>query len=196
MKGDILKEEFNRGGPLQQLLLRYTQALLTLIGQTAVCNRRHTIDQQLCRWLLLNLDRLGSMKLLMTHELLANLMGVRREGITEAAHKLQVAGLINYSRGLITVSDRAGVEAYCCECYQVVRREYDRLLGCSGHSPRKVPFRPADGRDLSTPREGSERTPASETLPLCDPVRRKSTDPSAGFFVARRAASRRMNSVE
>ena len=128
IKGAILKEEFLRGGAIQRLLLRYIQALLTLVEQTAVCNRQHRIDQQLCRWLLLNLDRIASGELIMTHELLSNLLGVRREGVTEAAHKLQLAGLITYNRGRITVIDRAGVEACCCECYGVVRREYDRLL--------------------------------------------------------------------
>ncbi len=127
LRGEILAAEFRRGDAMQHLLLRYTQARLTLIGQTAVCNRRHSIDQQLCRWLLLSLDRLASGELTMTHELLANTLGVRREGITEAALKLQAAGLIKYSRGRITVIDRAGVEAYCCECYGVVRRALDRL---------------------------------------------------------------------
>jgi len=124
---EILQEEFDRGGALQHLLLRYTHALLTQISQTAVCNRRHSIVQQLCRWLLLSLDRLDSEELTMTHELLASTLGVRREGITEAAHKLQSLGLIAYRRGRITVIDRIGVEAQCCECYGVVRREYDRL---------------------------------------------------------------------
>ncbi len=113
---------------MQHLLLRYTQALLTQMAQTAVCNRHHSIDQQLCRWLLLSLDRLASPELAMTQELIANLLGVRREGVTEAAGHLQSADLIRYSRGRITVLDRAGVESRCCECYAVVKRESDRLL--------------------------------------------------------------------
>jgi CRP-like cAMP-binding protein len=128
LKGQLLKEEFERGGAMQHLLLRYTQALLTQMAQTAVCNRHHTIDQQLCRWLLLSLDRLPSDELTMTQELIANMLGVRREGVTEAAGKLQSAGLIHYSRGRITVADRQGLEARCCECYGVVKRESDRLL--------------------------------------------------------------------
>jgi CRP-like cAMP-binding protein len=128
LKGQLLKEEFTRGGAMQHLLLRYTQALLTQMAQTAVCNRHHSIDQQLCRWLLLSLDRLESDDLTMTQELIANMLGVRREGVTEAAGKLQLAGLIRYSRGRITVLDRTGLEARCCECYGVVRRESDRLL--------------------------------------------------------------------
>lgn len=128
MKAKILKEGFARGGRMQHLLLRYTQALLTQMAQTAVCNRHHTVDQQLCRWLLLNLDRLHTNKLEMTQELIAHLMGVRREGITFAAGKLQKAGLIEYHRGHITVFDRPGLEAGACECYAAVRTEYDRLL--------------------------------------------------------------------
>ena len=113
---------------MQRLLLRYTQALLTQMAQTAVCNRHHSVDQQLCRWLLLSLDRLPSNELTMTQELIANMLGVRREGVTEAAGKLQRAGLIHYSRGKITVVDRPGLEARVCECYQVVKTEFDRLL--------------------------------------------------------------------
>ena len=128
LKGQVLKDEFTRGGAMQHLLLRYTQALLTQMAQTAVCNRHHSIDQQLCRWLLLSLDRLSSAELSMTQELIANMLGVRREGVTEAAGQLQSAGLIQYSRGRITVLDRAGLEARCCECYVVVKRESDRLL--------------------------------------------------------------------
>jgi CRP-like cAMP-binding protein len=123
-----LKREFECGGPLQHLLLRYTQALITQMSQTAVCNRHHSIDQQLCRWLLLSLDRLSSDELSMTQELIANMLGVRREGVTEAAGKLQDAGLIRYRRGKITVLDRPGLENRCCECYQVVKAEFDRLL--------------------------------------------------------------------
>ena len=128
LKGQLLKQEFNRSGAMQHLLLRYTQALLTQMAQTAVCNRHHSVDQQLCRWLLLSLDRLASNELSMTQELIANMLGVRREGVTEAAGKLQSAGLIHYSRGRITVVDRSGLEARVCECYAVVKAESDRLL--------------------------------------------------------------------
>jgi CRP-like cAMP-binding protein len=122
-----LKEEFTHA-PVLHLLLRYTQALITQMAQTAVCNRHHSLHQQLCRWLLLSLDRLSSNELTMTQELIANMLGVRREGVTEAAGKLQDAGLIRYSRGKINVLDRPGLEARCCECYQVVKTEFDRLL--------------------------------------------------------------------
>jgi CRP-like cAMP-binding protein len=128
LSGQLLKREFRRGGATQHLLLRFTQALLTQMSQTAVCNRHHSVDQQLCRWLLLSLDRLPSNTLTMTQELIANMLGVRREGVTEAAGKLQSAGLIHYSRGRITVLDRPGLEARACECYEVVKRESDRLL--------------------------------------------------------------------
>jgi len=128
LKGQFLKDEFTRAAALQHLLLRYTQALLTQMAQTAVCNRHHSVDQQLCRWLLLSLDRLPSNKLSMTQELIANMLGVRREGVTEAAGKLQAAGLIRYSRGHITVLDRPRLETQCCECYAVVKKEFDRLL--------------------------------------------------------------------
>ena len=128
LTGTLLKEEFIRGGAMQHLLLRYTQALITQMAQTAVCNRHHSLDQQLCRWLLLSLDRLASNQLVMTQELIANMLGVRREGVTEAAGRLQSAGLISYSRGHITVLDRPGLEARTCECYAVVKTECDRLL--------------------------------------------------------------------
>lgn len=128
LKGTLIQREFAQNGPLMRLLLRYTQSLITQMAQTAVCNRHHSIDQQLCRWLLLSLDRLDSNKLVMTQELIANMLGVRREGVTEAAGKVQQAGLIHYSRGQITVLDRAGLEARVCECYQVVKTETDRLL--------------------------------------------------------------------
>ena len=128
LSGKALKEEFTRGGAMQHLLLRYTQALLTQMAQTAVCNRHHSLDQQLCRWLLLSLDRLIGNELIMTQELIANMLGVRREGVTEAAGNLQDAGLIKYSRGHITVLDRTGLEARTCECYAVVKKEFDRLL--------------------------------------------------------------------
>jgi CRP-like cAMP-binding protein len=128
LQGHLLKQEFNRAVELQHLLLRYTQALLTQMAQTAVCNRHHSVDQQLCRWLLLSLDRLASNELKMTQELIANMLGVRREGVTEAAGKLQNAGLIQYSRGHIVVLDRPRLEAEACECYGVVKKEFDRLL--------------------------------------------------------------------
>jgi CRP-like cAMP-binding protein len=133
LNGQFLKTEFSRNGgrrsgAFQHLLLRYTQALLTQMSQTAVCNRHHSVDQQLCRWLLLSLDRLSSNELVMTQELIANMLGVRREGVTEAAGNLQKAGLIHYSRGKITVLDRPGLEARVCECYAVVKKEFDRLL--------------------------------------------------------------------
>ncbi len=128
LKAQLMKREFNLYGPLMHLLLRYTQALITQMAQTAVCNRHHSVDQQLCRWLLLSLDRLGSSELTMTQELIANMLGVRREGVTEAAGKLQRSGLISYSRGHIRVLDRPGLERASCECYGVVKKEFDRLL--------------------------------------------------------------------
>ena len=128
LRAELLLQEFNRTGAMMHLLLRYTQALITQMAQTAVCNRHHSVDQQLCRWLLLSLDRLSSNELTMTQELMANMLGVRREGVTDAAGKLQAAGLIHYSRGRIEVLDRGGLEARVCECYGVVRRETDRLL--------------------------------------------------------------------
>lgn len=128
MRGQMLKDEFSRSGPVLHLLLRYTQALITQMAQTAVCNRHHTLDQQLCRWLLLSLDRLQARELVMTQELIANMLGVRREGVTEAAANLQRAGLIRYRRGHITVLDRPGLEQRTCECYAVVRKEYERLI--------------------------------------------------------------------
>ncbi len=128
LSGQRLKQEFFRAGAMQRLLLRYTQALLTQMAQTAVCNRHHSLDQQLCRWLLMSLDRVRSNELTMTQELIANMLGVRREGVTEAAGKLQKAGLIRYHRGRITVLDRVGLEARACECYGVVKKEFERLL--------------------------------------------------------------------
>jgi CRP-like cAMP-binding protein len=129
LTGSRLKREFERHTSLLHILLRYTQALITQMAQTAVCNRHHSVDQQLCRWMLLSLDRLNSDKLSMTQELIANMLGVRREGVTAAAGKLQNLGAIKYSRGHITVLDRAQLESSCCECYAVVKRETDRLLG-------------------------------------------------------------------
>ena len=124
----IMKDDFERAGPITHLLLRYTQALITQMSQTAVCNRHHSLDQQLCRWLLLSLDRLNGAELIMTQELIANMLGVRREGVTEGAVKLQKAGLIKYARGRITILDRKGLEGRVCDCYAVVKGEYDRLL--------------------------------------------------------------------
>jgi CRP-like cAMP-binding protein len=128
LRADVMLKEFNRAGPAMHLFLRYTQALITQMSQTAVCNRHHSLDQQLCRWLLLSLDRLPSIELVMTQELIANMLGVRREGVTEAAGRLQCAGLIEYHRGRIKVIDRPGLEKRTCECYAVVKKEYDRLL--------------------------------------------------------------------
>lgn len=135
LRSRVLKEEFKLGEMLQHLLLRYTQGLITQMGQTAVCNRHHTLDQQLCRWLLLSLDRLPGNELSMTQELIGNMLGVRREGVTEAAGNLQQAGLIRYVRGHITVLDRPGLEARVCECYQVVKAEADRLMSAPVRLP-------------------------------------------------------------
>jgi len=128
VRAQMMKDEFNRAGPALHLFLRYTQALITQMAQTAVCNRHHSLDQQLCRWLLLSLDRLQNNELVMTQELIANMLGVRREGVTEGALKLQQEGLIRYARGRITVLDRSELEKRTCECYAVVKKEYDRLL--------------------------------------------------------------------
>jgi len=128
LKAQLMQGEFNHAGPVMHLMLRYTQALITQMAQTAVCNRHHSLDQQLCRWLLLSLDRLQGNELVMTQELIANMLGVRREGVTEGALKLQKAGLISYARGRIKVLDRPGLEQRTCECYAVVKKEYDRLL--------------------------------------------------------------------
>ena len=128
LRAAFLKQEFDLSSPVMHLLLRYTQALITQMTQTAVCNRHHSLDQQLCRWLLLSLDRLSGPHLVMTQELIANMLGVRREGVTEAAGQLQKAGLISYTRGRIKVEDRPGLEQRSCECYAVVKKEYDRLL--------------------------------------------------------------------
>jgi CRP-like cAMP-binding protein len=139
LPGQHLKDEFNRHGELLLLMLRYTQALITQMAQTAVCNRHHTIDQQLCRWLLLSLDRLQSDQVRMTQELIANMLGVRREGVTDAAGKLQRLGIIEYSRGHIKVVDRARLEALSCECYEVVRKETERLLPYLPQRARAAP---------------------------------------------------------
>jgi CRP-like cAMP-binding protein len=144
MAGYHLKELFRTDDVIQSVLLRYTQALMTQMGQTAVCNRHHTVDQQLCRWLLLSLDRLPSNHLTMTQELIANMLGVRREGVTEAAGKLEKLGVIRYTRGRITVLDRSKLEQLCCECYAVVKRETDRLrpLPYQDQTEELAPFSP------------------------------------------------------
>jgi CRP-like cAMP-binding protein len=147
----ILKQEFNADAPMRTLMLRYTQSLITQMAQTAVCNRHHSIDQQLCRWLLLSLDRLSSNQLTMTQELIAKMLGVRREGVTDAAGKLQRQGIISYSRGHITVLDRPSLERLCCECYAVVRAETDRLL----------PHVPAPQASIPTVRSIAPNLPAS-----------------------------------
>ncbi|MBW8310612.1 MAG: Crp/Fnr family transcriptional regulator [Rhizobium sp.] len=142
LPGQLTRDEFQRNGDLHHLVLRYTQALITQMAQTAVCNRHHSIDQQLCRWLLISLDRLPDNRLTMTQELIANMLGVRREGVTEAASKLQKADVIHYSRGHITVLDRTQLEAMSCECYAVVKRETDRLLPyplANGHTGAALP---------------------------------------------------------
>jgi hypothetical protein len=146
LSGNVINHEFMRGGAVQRLLLRYTQALLTQMAQTALCYRHHSLDQQLCRWLLLSLDRLPSNHLLMTQEWIANMLGVRREGVTEAAGRLQGAGVIEYRRGHITVLNRPALESRACECYSVVKAECDRLL------PRANPNRPAPPRAASPSR--------------------------------------------
>ena len=128
IKANVIMEEFNQSGAVMRLLLRFTQALMTQMTQTAVCNRHHSLDQQFCRWLLLSLDRLPSNELVMTQELIANMLGVRREGVTEAAIAVQAAGLIKYARGHITILDRQGLEKRTCECYQIVKTECERLL--------------------------------------------------------------------
>jgi CRP-like cAMP-binding protein len=139
MKAAVLKEEFDLGGPVMRLMLRYTQALLTQMSQTAVCNRHHSVEQQLCRWLLLTLDRVPGTDLTMTQELIANMLGVRREGVTEAAGRLQGYGFISYRRGHISVLDRVGLEGDVCECYQVVKKEFARLLSDVRHRQKPAP---------------------------------------------------------
>lgn len=139
LKAPLIKNEFNRHGEMLLLMLRYTQSLMTQMAQTAVCNRHHSIDQQLCRWLLLSLDRLSGNQLTMTQELIANMLGVRREGVTDAAGKLQKLGVIEYTRGQITVLDRPKLEKLCCECYGVVKKETDRLLPYTSFNTPSVP---------------------------------------------------------
>ncbi len=165
--GQRLKDEFHRSSELQHLLLLYVQTLITQTAQTAVCNRHHSIDQQLCRFLLLSLDRLSDNKLAMTQELIAHMLGVRREGVTEAAGKLQKAGAIHYSRGHITVLDRPKLEAMCCECYAVVKRESDRLL------PQPRP--PSSMKQLHVPQDAFAETHASSPWREPNPVRVRQT---------------------
>jgi CRP-like cAMP-binding protein len=152
LESRLLKDEFKRGGLMQHLMLRYTQALMTQVTQTAVCNRHHSVEQQLCRWLLLTLDRVASRELVMTQELVASMLGVRREGITEAAGKLKQAGLISYRRGHISVLERSGLEARACECYAVVKTELGRLLSDvqyrQGAIPATAGLRPPAGPQL------------------------------------------------
>ena len=167
LKAQLLKGEFERYGATMHLLLRYTQALITQMAQTAVCNRHHSVDKQLCRWLLLCLDRLASSEISMTQELIANMLGVRREGVTEAAGKLQAAGFIRYRRGHITVLDRAGLECNACECYGVVKGEYDRLLSDvrqrqDGSAARQAAAASSDsGMKCQTKRPPGAAAPAS-----------------------------------
>ncbi len=138
LRGQLMMEEFNRAGPMMRLMLRYTQALMTQMSQTAVCNRHHSVEQQLCRWLLLTVDRLPTNELTITQELIASMLGVRREGITEAAGNLQREGLISYRRGHITVLDRTGLGSHACECYGVVKKEFHRLLSDTGVGGRQA----------------------------------------------------------
>jgi CRP-like cAMP-binding protein len=153
LESRLLKEEFNRGGLMQHLMLRYTQALMTQVTQTAVCNRHHSVEQQLCRWLLLTLDRVASRDLVMTQELVASMLGVRREGITEAAGRLKQAGVIGYRRGHISILERSGLESRACECYAVVRKELSRLLSDVQYRQETIPavarWRPAADARLS-----------------------------------------------
>jgi CRP-like cAMP-binding protein len=169
LKASVLKAEFERGGAVQHLLLHYAQALMTQMSQTVVCNRHHALEQQLCRLLLLSLDRLPSNELTMTHALIANMLGVRREGVTEAAAKLHAAGLIDYRRGRITVLDRPKLEARACECYAVVKREYDRLLAevtvhsARQRSARSSPIAPSIGPSSAVQSSPKRRTSATFT---------------------------------
>ena len=154
LAGHVLKQQFNRAGVLQRLLLRYTQALMTQMSQMVACNRHHSVEQQLCRWLLLTLDRVPSNELVMTQELVASMLGVRREGITEAAGKLQHAGIIHYRRGHIEVLDRSGLEARTCECYAVVKKELSRLLPDTLHT-RTSPLSPGNYQRPPAPSGGN-----------------------------------------
>ena len=161
LRASLMMQEFDRAGPVLHLLLRYTQALITQMAQTAVCNRHHSLDQQLCRWLLLSLDRLPSHELIMTQELIANMLGVRREGVTEAAGNLQDAGLIRYARGHITVLDREKLEQRTCECYAVVKNEYDRLLPAT---PTALTLAPPSFTVRAAPRKARARALAAGEL--------------------------------
>jgi CRP-like cAMP-binding protein len=178
--GQRLKEEFHRNGGMQLLLLRYTQALLTQMAQTAVCNRHHSVDQQLCRWLLLSLDRLPTNQLSMTQELIANMLGVRREGVTEAAGKLQKLGVIRYARGRITVLDRHRLEQLSCECYAVVKKESDRLLA--------PPHGPSRDRDAAPPERGDPliSSPAAEQAANLRALATRAPRAGPGFRWSRR----------
>jgi len=151
LPGRVLKEEFDRAGLLQRVLLRSTQSLITQMSQTAVCNRHHAVEQQLCRWLLQTMDRVPARELVMTQELIASMLGVRREGITEAAGNLQRAGLISYRRGHIAVLDRAGLETRTCECYAVVKKELQRLLSDVQHRQGPAPAAASAARQPSPP---------------------------------------------
>lgn len=162
LRAPVLMDEFSRGGPVMRLCLRYTQALITQVAQTAVCNRLHCVDQQLCRWLLLSLDRLPGNELVMTQELIAHMLGVRREGVTEAAHRLQKLGLISYARGHITVHDRAALEERSCECYAVVQREYERLLPAP--APPNQPSCACSSRHITLPAPDLGRASANRTM--------------------------------
>lgn len=166
LRRELLKEEFSRGGALQDVLLRYTNVLLMQTSQTAVCNRRHSIDQQLCRWLLLSLDRYASQELTITHERLANTLGVRREGITDAARKLQAAGLIQYSRGRIAVVDRARTEAFCCECYGVVHRALALLPAACERLAYRAPLSSVTSGNLAAVHSGGSRRLVPPTVRL------------------------------
>jgi len=173
LKAADVRAEFARGGLFQNLLLRYTQSLMTQISQTAVCNRLHNIQQQLCRWLLINHDQLPADKLVMTHDLIANMLGVRREGVTQAAGSLQEMGVIKYSRGTITILDRKGIERIACECYQVVSDEYDRLLGeyIPDNLPAPTARSSASVRSALLKRKHSSKLPLNEAG-ISSPVER------------------------
>lgn len=204
MPSRVVKEEFARGGELQLLLLRYTQVLITQMAQTAVCNRHHSIHQQLCRWLLVSLDRLSSPELTMTQGLIANMLGVRREGVTGAAGTLQAQGLISYARGRIKVIDRAGLEAQCCECYAVVKRESDRLLPLARHMSETgqrwaAPAAPGFAVARSQRSELSHRPPAAESsspqaergsIPLASVRIPPDSSRAIGEFVALRVSAK------
>lgn len=172
----LLQQAFNRAGVLQRLLLRYTQALMTQMSQTAVCNRHHTVEQQLCRWLLLTLDRLPARELVVTHELVGNMLGVRRESVTEAAGRLQRAGFISSRRGHMAVLDRSGLEHQACECYAVVKKEWTRLLSSERPAPSRR--KPSSGQELLEPSISAESACASAPAPARSPPPRKPPAPA------------------